>query len=479
MKFKDILREIVLESVEPFSNDEFISRSHNVHDKKRELLGKGPYDYSNTLYVKNKMPVEIICHEKDENGVEHGPFLQRADGHLAGRGCMKCSRESSKSNTEEFINKSQKKFDKIRELDNKTPYDYSKVKYTHVKTPVEIICHEKDENGVEHGSFMITPSNHLNGSKGGCPKCQHDYIKDNDSNFIEKAKEVNDSKRILLGKSPYDYSKVKYVGSKIPVEIICHEKDEDGKEHGIFLKKPNSHLSGFGCPKCSLMQKKTTEKFISLAKGVHDKKRMANEKSPYDYSETNFVNNNTPVLIICHEKYGDGSEHGFFLQKPKTHLYGSGCPVCNELKGETDIKILLNNNNIKYNPQHRFNDCKSVKKNKNKKCRLLSFDFYLPDYKTLIEFDGAYHFKKHYSSRNDSFITQVLNDREKNRYAKDNGYKLIRISYFDAKNIGEEIRNGLLSKDQLYLSTNYNKHKTGWVDENLQPTTKFMKKYLE
>ena len=74
-------------------------------------------------------------------------------------------------------------------------------------------------------------------------------------------------------------------------------------------------------------------------------------------------------------------------------------------------------------------------------------------------------------------MSDVLNDREKNNYTKLKDIKLIRISYFDMKNLEEEIRNGLLSKDQLYLSKSYGKHKTGWVDDNFQPTTKFLKTY--
>ena len=42
----------------------------------------------------------------------------------------------------------------------------------------------------------------------------------------------------------YDYSKVKYLGNKKKVEIIC-------PKHGSFWVKPNAHLtSKCGCPRC-------------------------------------------------------------------------------------------------------------------------------------------------------------------------------------------------------------------------------------
>ena len=64
--------------------------------------------------------------------------------------------------------------------------------------------------------------------------------------FIEEAKKVHGDK--------YDYSKVDYKASIIPVCIIC-------PKHGEFLQKPNKHLCGCGCPKCTLTsQNKLFEK---------------------------------------------------------------------------------------------------------------------------------------------------------------------------------------------------------------------------
>ena len=41
----------------------------------------------------------------------------------------------------------------------------------------------------------------------------------------------------------------------------------------------------------------------------------------YDYSEVNYVNSHSPVVIIC-------NIHGRFTQLPATHKSGSGCPKC-------------------------------------------------------------------------------------------------------------------------------------------------------
>ena len=61
------------------------------------------------------------------------------------------------------------------------------------------------------------------------------------------------------------------------------------------------------------MAKLTTEEFIAKAKAVHGDR--------YDYSKVKYVNNQTPVEIVC-------PIHGTFIQRPLNHLRGNGCPQC-------------------------------------------------------------------------------------------------------------------------------------------------------
>lgn len=60
---------------------EFIDRAIKVHGD--------TYDYSDTNYTNAHSIVEVICGR-------HGVFLQRANDHLSGSGCRKCSYEKSK-----------------------------------------------------------------------------------------------------------------------------------------------------------------------------------------------------------------------------------------------------------------------------------------------------------------------------------------------------------------------------------------------
>lgn len=192
--------------------EEFIEKARKVHGDK--------YDYSKVEYVNSKTKVKIIC-------PVHGEFEQTPNSHLIGRGCRKCKSdedaERSKIGTEKFIERS------INVHGNK--YDYSKVVYVNIETPVTIIC-------PIHGEFLQRPLNHLQGY--GCKICGEEKRRKKafltTEEFIEKARKIHGDR--------YDYSKVEYKNNKEKVCIIC-------PVHGEFWQAPNTHLCNHGCPKCN------------------------------------------------------------------------------------------------------------------------------------------------------------------------------------------------------------------------------------
>lgn len=359
--------------------EQFIEESRQVH--------KDKYDYSLVDYKGTDLKVKIICKE-------HGEFAQTPYLHTHGHGCRKCHFQKIsllyRSNTNEFI----KKANKIH--NNK--YDYSKVNYIDKKTKITIRC-------PIHGYFNQTPDNHLSGS--GCKKCGClSIIKKRaktTEQFIKDAKQIHGDR--------YDYSLVKYVNNNTNIKIIC-------KEHGIFYQIPITHInSKYGCEKCAKMLHdrgtKTTKNFIQDAIKVHGDK--------YDYSLVEYTNNHTNIKIIC-------KDHGIFLQRPANHLQGQKCPMCKkESKGEIIVKKFLDNSNINYIPQKKFNECVG-KKHK------LPFDFYLPVYNLCIEYDGRQHFTGWDNNENDLIIIKKR-DKIKTEFCKKEGIDLLRIPYTEFKNI--------------------------------------------
>lgn len=115
---------------------------------KAKAIHNDSYDYGKVEFKGVIQPVIITCRK-------HGDFTQRAQSHLSGNGCKVCFQERNRSTTEQFIEAA-----KQIHGDN---YDYSRVKYTGNKNPVEIIC-------PTHGSFWQKPNTHTS-SRTGCRFC--------------------------------------------------------------------------------------------------------------------------------------------------------------------------------------------------------------------------------------------------------------------------------------------------------------------
>ena len=129
--------------------------------------------------------------------------------------------------------------------------------------------------------------------------------------FIEEAKKVHGNK--------YYYSKTTYINAKSPITVIC-------PIHGEFKQRPDIHLLGHGCPKCT-DNSLTTEIFIKKANEIHCFK--------YDYSKSDYKGYDIPLRIIC-------PIHGEFMQKPHYHLSGSGCQECGKIKSDESKRKNIN-----------------------------------------------------------------------------------------------------------------------------------------
>lgn len=107
-------------------------------------------------------------------------------------------------------------------------------------------------------------------------------------------------------------------------------------------------------------------------------------------------------------------------------------------KGEIEIRNYLRENNIRFTKQKKFKTCKNI--------RVLRFDFYLPDFNLLIEYQGKQHFEpikrcKSWSDKKtiEEFEKIKSNDRIKKTWCAINGKKLITINY-NSKNIFKKIK---------------------------------------
>ena len=259
------------------TTEDFIKKAREVHGDK--------YDYSKVEYVNATTPVVIIC-------PKHGEFLQNPYNHTDGRGCKKCATEVTAA----------------------------KLRYW-----TEARCYEEASRYSELKSFRTQSEDAYNAA------LKHHWLKNYTwlSYKIDVSKpkkkrqsytqdEIIDRLRSIFG-DRYSYEKVVYKAMKVPITLVCHEKDANGVEHGEFSMRPdNIFSSNQGCPKCyddrrSRLQRKPVEKFIEEAIKVHG--------GLYEYHKVEYINGRTKVCIVC-------PIHGDFWQSPTNHLKGKGCPYC-------------------------------------------------------------------------------------------------------------------------------------------------------
>lgn len=101
--------------------------------------------------------------------------------------------------------------------------------------------------------------------------------------------------------------------------------------------------------------------------------------------------------------------------------------------------MFLEENKIEFVPQKQFDDLLGVHGHN------LSYDFYLPIYNLLIEYQGQFHDGTAVMQSNRKRKIQQEHDMRKAEYAKMNNIELLEIWYWDYKNIKSILKEKLLS----------------------------------
>lgn len=319
----------------------------------------------------------------------HVKILHRCkvDGHewhvepnalLHGNGCPICSGNIKKTH-EEYI----------EELSKINPNIEVVGKYVNAKTN---ILHRCKIDGYE---WEVRPANLLSGK--GCPVCSK-MKKKTHNEYIAEIEIINPN--------------IEVIETFINVNTkILHRCKIDGYE---WYATPNNILRGKGCARCAGNERYGHDGYI---------KRVAEINSNIEVLGV-YVNAHTSILHRCRI---DGYE---WYALPNRILNGCGCPKCNESKGEKAITNWLNKNNILYEPQKRYVDCKDKKP--------LPFDFYLPEYNVCIEYQGQQHYEPiEYFGGKNKFEEQIKKDKIKREYCKKNDIFLFEIPCYS--NLDEEL----------------------------------------
>ena len=261
--------------------------------------------------------------------------------------------------------------------------------------------------------WFATPDSLIH-NKTGCPQCRGGVQKTHEE-FINRMNTINSDIKIF---DIYTNAKTK---------ILCQCKICGNKWSAL----PNSLLRRHGCPKCDIERKyKTHNEFINEMLSINPNIEILDTYSG--------INNK----ILCQCKICGNK----WKPIPDSLLHGHGCPTCNKSHGEKVIEKYLISKSINFISQKTFNMLLGINGGN------LSYDFYIPDYNLLIEFQGLQHkqpvdFKgEGHEKAKDNFKVQQEHDKRKREYAKKHNLELLEIWYFDFDNIDKILSNYFFRK---------------------------------
>lgn len=211
-----------------------------------------------------------------------------------------------------------------------------------------------------------------------------------------------------------------YINAKTKLEYVCVYHEECGAQYITY----NNLKCGFGCRYCGI------EKVANSRRLPFDKVKEVFNRHDMILLDQEYKNSNTPLMYICKHHQEVGIQYMALSNAYKQH-----CQYCNIIKGESNIVNYLIKNNIQYILHKSYDDLLGVGGGK------LSYDFYLPNFNLLIEYQGEQHEHPVEAFGGErQFKIQQEHDKRKRDYAQRNRIDLLEIWYYDFKNI-EEILN--------------------------------------
>lgn len=262
--------------------------------------------------------------------------------------------------------------------------------YKNCETKLRVKCPKEHE-------YEVTFHNFKNGSSR-CPKCA-------------KIKYTIDDVKKYVEKQGYKLLSDKYEEIRDRIMVQCPNGHIYEVQYSCFLG--NSKRKGNRCAYCNGNGKLSYE---------YVKEQI--EKVGYKLLSNEYINSRRKLLIQCNKGHEYEATFPSFQN-------GRRCPICNISNGERKIMKWLDDSAINYIYEKMFYGLIGLGG------RNLSYDFYLPNYNLLIEYQGEFHDGT--VTGNHKYIfdleKQQEHDRRKREYAENNGYELLEIWYWDFDNI--------------------------------------------
>lgn len=269
--------------------------------------------------------------------------------------------------------------------------------FTATKERIRVLCKKCNTESTPLAQNLIN-------SMFKCRQCDFNNRKES---FIQQLSVINPN-ICVVG----EYQNYK---TKIECKCLIHDT--------IFSMTGSNLIAGHGCPECAIDNRRK-----AFAKSHNDFVSELKKISPTINIKSQYVSSHKKIKCqcsICNYEW---------MTTPHSLLRGDRCPKCFSIsKGEETILKTLDELNIEYIYQKRFEDCKNQLP--------LAFDFYIPKHNMCIEFQGQQHYEpiKYYGGENEFKIRQKR-DSIKEIYCQQSNINLLCIPYWEYDYIEQIIK---------------------------------------
>ena len=304
-------------------------------------------------------------------------------------------------------------------------YDYSEVEYKDSKHTIKLTCKRHNV------TFCRTMSNLRKG--WGCPECNKakgmTWKKDIASQYdpSRKSERWNTGRFIkesesIFGKGTFDYSLCQYVNNDTKVTLIYRPTGEQ------FTVVPYEHLrhkEQYYAERSTYFRGTTDdEKRHLIVKRIID-----NVAEPLFVPRQSIMQSNGIFECVC-------PKHGRFYLTLCRVDNGHGCPQCSgvgESVGERNVRLYLNKKGVAYKQEYTIRDKRFFP-------TFARVDFFLPERRIFIEFQGEQHYgigNARITHETKTYAQQRQRDESLRKYAASHNVMLIEVPYTHRDNVAE------------------------------------------
>ncbi|MGL4741372.1 MAG: hypothetical protein ACRC41_11295 [Sarcina sp.] len=252
---------------------------------KKIKFSKGEYSESVKRVNPNILPLEEYINAKTKlmhRCIKHNiEWSVLPSSILSGAGCRICKKEKLSDTSELYI-------DKLKGI-NKNINCIEE--YINNKTPIKHKCL------IDNYIWKARPGDILSGH--GCPKCGGCSRRTHEE-YVEELYSINPNIEVLET----------YINKEVPIKHKCII---DGYEWKVI---PHNLLRGSKCPRCSKVERYTTEEFIKILKVINPNVEILES----------YIKSSLPIKAKCL------IDNHIWNIRPGDLLSGYGCPRCGVVK---------------------------------------------------------------------------------------------------------------------------------------------------